>query len=193
VEGLLATGTVPDTRDEDGTTPLQLAVMGGHARCVSDLLAAGADVNGSTNEAKTFQLPPALHLAAMIGERPIVERLLAAGADPNKVDRSGATALDFAILYANTAVVRVLLSAGANPSAEDALGYTSLHYAVRRNNADVIEILLPTATDGDIAAIRERIAVLDRARLERISVTHHDVVGLRHVRTCRIPHTRRCR
>jgi ankyrin repeat protein len=56
----------------------------------------------------------ALMYAAMMGHHPVVNNLIAAKADPNVQDRTGRTALRFAIIAGQSAMVSTLLSSGAN-------------------------------------------------------------------------------
>jgi LSD1 subclass zinc finger protein len=79
-------GADPDTLDEEGRTPLILAVCQDDSGLLERLLAADAvldhqDVTGCS----------ALHHAARLGRLTLVQKLLAAGADPAATDASGRT------------------------------------------------------------------------------------------------------
>ena len=88
VQRWLADGHDPNTRDEDGRTPLFYALFPKEARI---LLAAGADVNAVDNDGNT-----ALMYAIFKGERnctsELIDVLLAAGADITIVNKEGQSA-----------------------------------------------------------------------------------------------------
>jgi hypothetical protein len=90
VSALLAAGTATGARDEDGNTPLHLAVRVGCAATAQTLIEAKADVN-----AKNVRGETPLMLAAMFADRAFLELLLKNGADVAAKDRYGRTAVFF--------------------------------------------------------------------------------------------------
>ena len=82
-----------------GTTPLLVAVYGGHKEIAKLLITKGADVNARQGN---LGLTP-LHLAA--NNREIAELLIANGAHVNAKDKDGDTPLNFAIGRPQTAIL----------------------------------------------------------------------------------------
>lgn len=111
----------PEARDEQGRTPLHLAVR--HSKNpakVTALIKAGAKVSARTN----LGLTP-LHVAAANNKTPaIVKILLRAGAKLNVRTKKGWTPLHMA---ANNKITAALLDAGAKVNARTEKGWTRLH------------------------------------------------------------------
>jgi len=100
--------TKPGAADQDGSTPLILAVAKGETAAVQELLAKGGDVNAKSKSGRT-----ALMIAAMRGDAALVRALLAAGADVKAKSVNGTTALRYAAQQGNAEIVKLLESAGA--------------------------------------------------------------------------------
>ncbi|XP_021693550.1 ankyrin repeat domain-containing protein 12 isoform X3 [Aedes aegypti] len=77
--------------DEDGFTPLHLAVIQGNLQLVNLLLANGADVNALDNEGHSV-----VHWATVCGEVEALRAVLAAGADVSTPDINGGSPLHYA-------------------------------------------------------------------------------------------------
>lgn len=101
VKHLIAAGTSPDGRNQEGNTPLMMAILGSAKRkdkdeCVSIILDSGANVNMGSEDGE-----PILHMAVKEVIRKslskkIIEQLIDRGADKNGKDRNGLTASQFA-------------------------------------------------------------------------------------------------
>ncbi|XP_060536632.1 ankycorbin [Cylas formicarius] len=90
----LLTMAAPDlveARDEDGFTPLHLAVIAGNTQLVTFLLANGADVGAVDNEKHTV-----VHWATVCGETTALRAVLAAGAPVSTPDVHGGYPLHYA-------------------------------------------------------------------------------------------------
>lgn len=108
---LLESGADPDTRDDDGWTPLHWAAgMEGDEPRTRVLLEAGAKPDAVSDGGFT-----PLMAATQTGDLARVRMLLDAGADPNAVDKNGRSALHIAAWRAGEDMIRLLLQAGANP------------------------------------------------------------------------------
>ena len=92
VEWLARHGGNVSAGDDDGDTPLHVAVLNGHLDMVERLLSLGAGVEPA--ERMSGRTP--LHYAALGGLRNIVEALLKHGANPNVRDACGETPLALA-------------------------------------------------------------------------------------------------
>ena len=84
----LSNGANVNEKNEDGLTPLHLAVKSGHKRIVELLIAKGAGVNAKFEGGGT-----PLHGAAWNSRKEIVELLIAKGADVNAKRSDGGTSL----------------------------------------------------------------------------------------------------
>ncbi|XP_072391834.1 uncharacterized protein [Diabrotica undecimpunctata] len=88
---VMAAPELVDGRDEDGFTPLHLAVIAGNMQLVTFLLANGANVNAVDNEKHTV-----VHWAAVCGETAALRAVLAAGAHVSTPDVHGGYPLHYA-------------------------------------------------------------------------------------------------
>lgn len=110
VQQVLDSGRVhPDSKDQDGTTPLMLAAMNGREKVVSLLLEEGADPNIRKITGVT-----AIFLACVGGYLDIVTKLVEAGADVDPQSQEGGTPLMAAAQAGHLDVVEKLLLSGAN-------------------------------------------------------------------------------
>ena len=184
---LLELGADPNLRDNDGMTPLQLAVLFDRKEFAERLLARGAEVDvfsaAALGQLKTViaamaddpkrihQLHwhgPPLVWAAAAGQTEIVKWLLERGADINggrdpKVYRS-LSPLSAGVRRGDCALVELLLDRGADPNApnEDAL-----QVAIGAGRVEIVKLLLdrkaamnrPMRDDNDPFAASNRSAL----------------------------------
>jgi ankyrin repeat protein len=107
VRQLLAEGA-DCRRSFNGRDALSLAMAGGHAEVVADLLAAGADANRVPADEE-----PHLHTAVRRQDLDLVRSLLAGGAAVDAVNQAGDPALRLAARYGQGEMVAALRAAGA--------------------------------------------------------------------------------
>jgi serine/threonine protein kinase/uncharacterized membrane protein len=117
------------------------AVMGRH-REVKRMLAAGADPNERTRNART-----AIMTAAGNGYVDVVKALIAGGADVNAKDGDGDNALLETAAQGRTYLARLLVDAGADVNAANNAGETALILAARRGFTDYVKMLLASGAD----------------------------------------------
>ena len=152
-EALFEAGGDPSLRNDEGKTPLDLALSSGNqafvywlneslfraaeaalADTLRTLLEAGAVVDGRDAYGQT-----PLMYAVHKNRREAVSALLAAGADPNARSRAGWTPLMYAARDAGADVAAALLTAGAKPGARNGEGKTARDLALAYNNTAVAE------------------------------------------------------
>lgn len=139
VKALLRAGASPNPPAWHETPVIVMAARKGNVEIVSELIAAGANVNGGFD-----RLP--LHTAAEKGHLEVVRLLLDAGADVEAYEEDQWTALMAASLAGHLPVVKLLVERGANPSAWGQ-GETPLMCAARRGHRKVYEFLHPLVND----------------------------------------------
>ena len=142
VKILLKFGSDPNTKDEDGWTPLIIATrQSNNPEIIETLLANGANVNAKKKDGRTALM---LAVAARYTDNPeIVEILLKNNADVNVKDEDGYTPLMLAADVGDAKLITKLIDMGADVNAKDKEGWTPLFIAARQNkNLDVIKTLI---------------------------------------------------
>jgi len=124
VNARLGVNVSPNPWDENGLTPLMVAIIHGHAGIVATLLKHGANVNARDRAGAT-----PLMMAANNNRSALLQPLLERGADVNARTDAGWTALMYATWQGHKDLVRRLLHAGADPAVTDRMGWTALMYA----------------------------------------------------------------
>jgi uncharacterized protein len=128
ISALIARGQSMNVYDNQGATPLLLAINIGDVQLVASLLAGGAAPNiASRRSGNDDQVKLPLVGAVRSRSLPMVEALIEAGADLNRIDENRNWALREAIRNGSPDIVARLLSSGADPKRRDDLGNTLLH------------------------------------------------------------------
>ena len=113
---LLDHGADVNARDEQGLTPLRVAVLQDKTDVAQALLATGATLDSDL-----------LHVAVEHCGAEMIRVLIAGKAAINTVDDQGATPLHLAVSEGRLTHVHALIDAGANVNAVDGSGATPLH------------------------------------------------------------------
>jgi hypothetical protein len=130
-----------------GAMPLYSASRNGRPEVVSQLLAAGADVNQAYKHSPYDNGTTSLYAASMQGHSEVVGQLLAAGADANQANTDGSTPLWRASYGGCSEIVSQLLAAGADVNQADSDGSTPLYAASIQGHSEVVGQLLAAGAD----------------------------------------------
>ena len=146
ISRLVAEGTDPDWRREDGVTTLMIAALTGRVEIMTALIDAGATVDLQAPDGMTALLA-ATAFARTTREIAGIELLLARGADPNLANVEGNDALMMTARHALVDAVLVLLKAGADPKRANRHGTTALMQASRGHLVETARILIRAGAD----------------------------------------------
>ena len=154
--------------DDDGFTPLNIAIETGNMETVKLLITNGADVNSlmqdgvsligyaiAQNNMDLLQIlienganvnntngdswaDTPLMTASRLGLDNVVRILLTRNADINATDINGNTALHTAALNSQLSVIKLLLEKNPNLDIQNKVGNTALHLAVISGNIDIV-------------------------------------------------------
>lgn len=138
VEYLLKRGAKVNARDDEGKTPLIVAVASGDISLISGLLAYGADPNAQDHDGWTA----AMH--AVRSNEPKIFRLMGQyKANYNLVNSDDMTALAIAVMNNKANAAVAMLDNGAKPDfAMGAAKYNALMLAVKKGNQQMAQTLL---------------------------------------------------
>lgn len=129
--------------NNDGETPLFVAVSRDNIYVSELLLNAGALPDKSTNEG----FAP-IHAAALNSNERMVELLIKHGADINCRDIDGETALIIAAGKGMNNVVSELIEKGADVNCSDDAEHTALYYATENGFNEIVELLLMAGAES---------------------------------------------
>lgn len=145
----LLTGIALATRqDEDGDTPLHIAVVQGELAIVYKLIQLLLWAHRSLDIYNNLRQTP-LHLAVITHQASMVDALLRGGADPAALDRNGQTAVHLCCEYDQHECLSVLLSRSSSTCLEirNYEGLSPLHLAVLRGHRGLARMLLDAGAD----------------------------------------------
>ncbi len=141
VDRLYHNGASIDSQDNDGYTPLSMAIVATTVRppgvrpdLVKFMLEANADVNIANKNGET-----PLSYASAYGYADIVKMLLRVGADVNTKGVRNKTPLIHASQNGHAAIIPLLLGEGADFFAMDVNGMTAISWAAANGNTAVVE------------------------------------------------------
>ena len=144
-ELLLRKGMDINSVDEDGVTPLGLAMMMENDEMVGFLMSKGAVFDLTYRGLRGLT---ALHYAAVSGNQEIAEQYLAGGGDVNARDGVYEFApLHYAARFGNKEIAEVLIADGADIKAKDKWGYQPIHWAAYHDRPDIVELLMAKGAD----------------------------------------------
>lgn len=122
--------------DNNGNTPLHVAILSGESMYARSLINLGADLIVKNK----LELSP-LHLAVFINNKDMSNLLLLKGAEIDLKGNSGYTPLHIASELNNFSMAKDLLSRGANPKIKTDQKLTSIDIAKIQNNSEIFELI----------------------------------------------------
>ena len=154
VKTLLDKGVSPNTKDNDGRTPLTEAAYRGYTEIAKMLIDHGADLFAKKSDGETPITMAAGHqdiandqtrdgTAGSLRQRrcQTCQRIAGQRAHVNVRDPEGRTPLTEAVWEGHVEVVKLLLERGANPNARKNDGATPLSIATGRGHKEIAELL----------------------------------------------------
>ena len=141
---LLDHGSVAETSDDDGITPLHSACQNGNVEIFMQLMKEGANVKAQDQTGET-PLHKALHRADPPSE--LIEELIKHGANVNEQDRQSQAPLYEAAELGSAAAVSILLKHHANVNDDDEAGTTALHIAAAGGHCAVVTLLVKSGAN----------------------------------------------
>ena len=146
VQGLLARGFDPNSRDEKGQAPLYLAMRQGSFK-VAEVLLTHPEVRQDLLNAAGES---AMMMAALKGHLDWVKHLLDRGARIEGLEPRAWTALHYAATGPEPQTVQVLLARGAMVDARSPNGTTPLMMAARYGTDPSVDLLLQKGADAKL-------------------------------------------
>ncbi|XP_072409775.1 B-cell lymphoma 3 protein [Chiloscyllium punctatum] len=157
-EELLASDIAMATRqDEDGDTPLHIAVVQEDSAMVDKLIQLLQLGRKDLDIYNNLRQTP-LHLAVITKQFTIVRKLVTHGASGSLLDRNGQTAVHLACEHTSLDCLQALLLdvSHQRPDLEirNYQGYTPLHVSVNSYQKEIVEFLLEQGADIDAVDIK---------------------------------------
>ena len=144
-ELLMRKGMDINSVDEDGATPLGLAMILENDDMVEFLMARGAVFDQAHRDMRGFT---ALHYAAVAGNQEIARQYLVGGGNVNA--RDGVyefSPLHYAARFGNKEIAEALIANGADIKAKDKWGYQPMHWAAYHDRPEIVELLIAKGAD----------------------------------------------
>ncbi|KAE9292806.1 hypothetical protein PF008_g24968 [Phytophthora fragariae] len=179
VQFVLEASQSPDTRDDNGVTPILLAIMRLNLITMRCVFRDGEAVRRNLVMNCRSELREQLQQVVAV-----ITLLLQFSANANARRQDGKTALHCATSDDAYEVSKLLLDSGASVNAQDENGKTALHYCVHEGGLLVTNLLLAHGADinvEDSDGITPLKHVLQRADLNvlQLFVNHHQLVATR--------------
>ncbi|WP_373531832.1 ankyrin repeat domain-containing protein [Vampirovibrio sp.] len=125
-------------KDLKGKAPLHYAILLQKPEMVHELLVGGANPD---QKSANYGFSP-LMLAIRLQDFETVNTLINLGANCNSVDKTGSTALHYAVTWGGLNLVNQLLANHASANVHNDRGKTALHIAIQKNQPAIIRRLL---------------------------------------------------
>ena len=149
-----------DTPNEQGWTPLMVALFEGREEVALFLIKKGANVNFSD---RSGYRP--VHWAAFKGYTTVIDEIVTRSGDVNAETDYGWTALLQAASLGHVATVDCLMRHGAKPNSRDKEGAAAIHKAASNDHGDVARALVRGGAARDLEGTDRMTALHIAARL----------------------------
>ncbi|XP_031569758.1 B-cell lymphoma 3 protein-like isoform X2 [Actinia tenebrosa] len=143
-------GHLATLQDDDGDTPLHIAIAQGQVPLVQYLIHIASTSGISLDIYNKMKQTP-LHLAVITNQPLVIRFLIAAGVDINMPDRNGQTAIHLACQRSSVECLMELVNShmAINLELKNFNGFTPLHEAVISNSPEVIKFLVAYGANVD--------------------------------------------
>lgn len=135
----IAGGIDINSRDENGTPMINIAVRNDNEELVKKFIKLGADIN-QISEDRGYT--PVMD-AVWRGNLELTKLFIKQGAELNTINKEGQTNLVLAVGADKTKIVEVLVKAGADPDIKDQMGMSAYGYASLFKKEEILSILEP--------------------------------------------------
>ncbi|MBX2874661.1 MAG: ankyrin repeat domain-containing protein [Saprospiraceae bacterium] len=168
VDSLLSAGAPANSRDEEGTPVLILAVNGGQIASVKSLVKFGADVNA---QREAYFVSTALMEATVRNDPGLVRWLLDNGANLHQRDTLGDTPLNWASFYGHEDLVSLFVDRGADWSISSKQG-TAVDIALHRGHQHLIQYFINNGAGEEIdLAAKEFLTAVANGDIETVKTS----------------------
>ncbi|RKY10524.1 MAG: hypothetical protein DRP56_00720, partial [Planctomycetota bacterium] len=138
-------GVKANFKDNNGNTPLHVAIASGYKDIVQVLINKGAKVSLKNNEGDT-----PLHIASTLGYKDIVQLLINKEAEVSVRNSSGNTPLHIASMHGYKDIAELLINKEANTNLKNNDGDIPLHIASMQGHKDIVESLINNKSEVNI-------------------------------------------
>lgn len=128
-----------NSRDENGTPMINIAVRNDNEELVKKFIKLGADIN-LTSEDRGYT--PVMD-AVWRGNLELTKLFIKEGAELNTINKEGQSNLVLAVGADRVKIVEVLANAGADPDIKDQMGMSAYGYASLFRKEEILKILEP--------------------------------------------------
>ena len=128
-----------NSRDENGTPMINIAVRNDNEELVKKFIKLGADIN-AVSEDRGYT--PVMD-AVWRGNLELTKLFIKEGAELNTINKEGQTNLVLAVGANKTKIIEALAKAGADPDIKDQMGMSAYGYASVFKKEEILSILEP--------------------------------------------------
>ena len=128
-----------NSRDENGTPMINIAVRNDNEELVKKFIKLGADIN-AVSEDRGYT--PVMD-AVWRGNLELTKLFIKEGAELNTINKEGQTNLVLAVGANKTKIIEALAKAGADPDIKDQMGMSAYGYASLFKKDEILSILEP--------------------------------------------------